>query len=97
MKIRRTIKTLQQLKNNLPFLAAEVTKELEFITDNHTSPRAYSRCKEVGTYMVKGDTSVSCMSICGCQYNAYAHKLYSSLYLFFPVFKCCSSVCGVQT
>ena len=46
--MRRTFKTLQHLKNSLPFLADEVRKELEFIADNYTDQRAYSRCKEVG-------------------------------------------------
>ena len=46
-KIRKTIKALQQFKKQLPFLAAEVIKELDFIASNHEHPDAYKRCKEV--------------------------------------------------
>ena len=46
-KVRKTIKALQQFKKQLPFLAAEVIKELEFIASNDEHPDAYKRCKEV--------------------------------------------------
>ena len=46
-KIRKTIKTLQQLKDQLPFLAAEIIKELEFIANNDEHPDAFKRCQEV--------------------------------------------------
>ena len=47
LKIRRTIKAIQQFRKTLPFLAAEVKKELEFIGDNPTDQKAHTRCKEV--------------------------------------------------
>ena len=47
LKIRKTIKTLQQFKKQLPYLTAEIIKELEFIASNHQHPDAYKRCKEV--------------------------------------------------
>ena len=46
-KIRRMIKSLQEFKEQLPFLITEIIKEVEFIARNYKNPDAYKRCKEV--------------------------------------------------
>ena len=49
-KIRRIIKCVQESKKQLPFLIAEITKELVFIANDYEHPDAYKRCKEVHLY-----------------------------------------------
>ena len=60
LKIRRTIKAIKQFRKTLPFLAAEVTKELEFVAEHPKDEKSHKRCKEVCIIM--------------CVSNAYVNK-----------------------